>query len=390
MSTTKRSFRKVPTTPRVEDSPEENDLDELMKEATMLATKKPIPKKDIGVKEGKKKGKYTAKDVFLCTPTERLLMKEYEYTYDDIMALREQAAKMILKSEQDSSASEATSNEDDSISEGSEESEVSEQDLTNLSTWVPKFDREHPFSMLVVSSRNGGKSYFLKYLCVNVFPRTYNIVIIVNNSPDEKKQLSNLFVNQKNDNGVPTVVKTYDTFPVGLFNKLKENYEERIEKELPPLEILVLFDDQSTSEKNNDDVVSIYTRGRHINISACFLVQSLTLVSTLVRGNSDLCCITKLKSPELREKIIKNSLSGSIELPTDTKASEENKFYRDLLAQYCKNQGDFLIRDYREPSQRGNQEKEQELFQFRAPPMEEWEKFKLDDEVEDDSGVPEE
>lgn len=376
----KKSFRKKdPTAPRA-DLGDEDDLDSLMKEATMLASKKPVPKT---VKE--KKQKFTVKDTFTCTKSEASLMREHGYSHDEIMALREKAASMIL--EDSSSNSKSDVEEDDS---SLDTSSYSGEGSTELTTWVPKFEKEHPFSMLVVSSRNGGKSYFLKYLCVNVLPKSYNIVIIINGSPDEKTELTNLFKNRPNTNGFPTTIKTYDSFPIGLYDKLKQNYEERKEAGLKPFEILVLFDDQSMGQKNNDDVVSIYTRGRHVNISACFLVQSLTLVSTLVRGNSDLCCITKLKSPELRDKIIKNSLSGSIELSSEIKPAEENRFYRDLLSQYCKNQGDMLIRDYRNPDQRGNPEEDEELFQFRAPPMEEWEKFKLDDEVEDDSGVPEE
>ena len=107
-----------------------------------------------------------------------------------------------------------------------------------------------PFSMLVAGSRMAGKSQFTKNLLLS------GMII-----PDVKK--------------IYWIYKTWQN----MFSELRNLNIEFIQ-DLPNdfdsmTNSLIVFDDMMQEASNSEQVQSLFTRGRHLNISVIFLTQNL-------------------------------------------------------------------------------------------------------------------
>jgi hypothetical protein len=249
--------------------------------------------------------------------------------------------------------------------ETEESSEADVEEDYKPANWKPSFKADKPFSAMCLASRNSGKSFLTKYIFSQVLRGYFNVAFVITQTPDEREEYVEVFTKQ----GV--VARGYDDIPETLWTDIKTNFEKRRSEGLSPLKIAVLIDDVGQVMRQNKDVVEMYTQARHFSLSIWWNSQHTSLIGTVVRGNSDIVVVLKLKSNQLKKSVLDNILRGTVELPPDVSPADELRFYTQLLATYVKKQGDALICDLRPPGDRGNTG-DDELFQFRAPPVEKW------------------
>jgi len=219
-----------------------------------------------------------------------------------------------------------------------------------LPKWKPKFKRGECFASLVIASRNSGKSYLLRHLIRTYWRDIYDIFIIVSDSPDTKADFEPVF-------GSRQVIFLND-MNYTILNKIQKINEGREKKGKDKLYTLILFDDKvSMSQKNDEQLRQIFTRGRHIACSVVFSSQSRTLADPTWINNSDLSIILKSNSAQQKKGIVENILRGTV--PVDNER-DENRILRSIMMHYCKNQGDALIIDSKKQSN-------DNLFWYRAP-----------------------
>lgn len=229
------------------------------------------------------------------------------------------------------------------------------------SEWQPQFTRGTHISSIMLASRNSGKSYLAKYLIESRMVNKFDVAFVVCGSPKERDNYVDIL------SRIHVFTQAFPDLPDDLWSRIKETQAKRDAEGKKMLDILLLFDD-SVGNKYSEDVKEIYCCGRHHGTTCFYLVQAVTILQPTVRQNTDILILLKAKSAKLRETIIEQMLRGTVELG-DVKGVDEKKFYQRLLSTYAKKQGDALVLDCRDPSQRANQE-EEELFRFRAPPLE--------------------
>lgn len=249
--------------------------------------------------------------------------------------------------------------EEEDASSQRDEDEPADPESWEPSEWRPQFTRGTHISSILLASRNSGKSYLAKYLIEKRMVNKFDLAFIICGSPKERDNYVAIL------EGIHVYTAAFADLPEDLWERIKSQQQARKDAKLKMLDILVLFDD-SVGNKYSKDVLEMYTCGRHHNTTCFYLIQAVTLLSPTVRQNTDILILLKAKSSKLRDTIIEQMLRGTVELG-DVKGSEEKKFYLRILAAYAKKQGDALVLDCRDPSQRGNSSGE-ELFRFRAPP----------------------
>lgn len=295
--------------------------------------------------------------------------------------------KKSLKRPRKNPPPEETSSEEESEEDTSEsEEEQPSADLVkkgqstyvfNPTSWKPFFKKGEPVRMVTIGQANSGKSYFIKYLLTSHLftdgPNGhYNYCIIVSESYDERSEYEKI----AKAFGIPVAVE--DKWPLGTYDRLKRSFVQRTEAGLPPLNVLLIVDDFGQSDYTQggkgtigDEFTKCFTLGRHSNISVLVLAQSPRMVGHTSKGSASLICFTKLATAQQKEVVLKQVLSGSVDLPSRTTGAQEMRFYKDILAKFAHDQGDMIIIEYRPEEQRGNQEK-RNLYKYRAPKKELW------------------
>ena len=73
-----------------------------------------------------------------------------------------------------------------------------------------------------------------------------------------------------------------------IYNKIEDDYKEKEEQGEVPEQCLLILDDcgHDTQTKKSDILNSVFTRGRHINLSCWVLLQRFTQASTTMRSNA--------------------------------------------------------------------------------------------------------
>ena len=217
-----------------------------------------------------------------------------------------------------------------------------------LTKWKPKFKRGKPFAMLLFASRNSGKSYLMRHLIRTSIRSQYDLIIIVSDSPDTKKDFTPccpkaLFLSDMN---------------FSIINNLMEKNAKREKEGKEPLNMLLIFDDKIGRDiKNDQNLLNIFTRGRHLNISVIFSSQSKKLAETTWLNNADYTIILKSNSAQQKKTILENVLKGSVDVEDPKK---EVQILRELVRAHCSRQGDALVIDSQTTSNNN-------LFWYRAP-----------------------
>lgn len=232
-----------------------------------------------------------------------------------------------------------------------------------INEWKPNLVK--PFSMLIVASRNSGKSHTIKYLINEYFTRgdtKRDLFIIFCESRDELDEYKEI---------VPGSL-FFDKFEPSIFQTIREANRELITQGRRPYRTFILFDDLvNLKQKYNDALLQIFTRGRHDNFSIIFASQSYTFANASWRSNSDYILLLRQNSAQARRAVADSLLLGSIDLPDEI---NEKRFWSNVMKQYISKRGDVLTIDFQGEDAFNN------IYKFRAPADVSPRGFKLDTE----------
>ena len=138
-----------------------------------------------------------------------------------------------------------------------------------------------PFSMVVVSKRNSGKSYLTKHL-LNMFMienKLFDYIVLFSSTAHLTKDFECL-----------PKKAIQDDFSTTKINKILEHQKKSKDSNNPKQCLIILDDTIGTkidiSFKTNLDL--LFSRGRHYNISIIFISQYIkNYISTTIRNNID-------------------------------------------------------------------------------------------------------
>jgi hypothetical protein len=223
------------------------------------------------------------------------------------------------------------------------------QGIAKLNRFRPKFKKGHAFAMLIFASRNSGKSYLVRHFIRDYLKRINDIFIIVSDSPDTKRDYEpcmpegTIYLNEMN----------YE-----IINDINKRNAELEKKGKNALNTIILFDDKiGNNVKNDQNLLQIFTRGRHLYISLIFTSQSKKMADTAWTNNVDYVVVLKQNSAQQKESIIKNVLKGTVKTE-DPK--QEDAYLRRLVDEFASVQGDALVINNASQSS-------DNLFWYRAP-----------------------
>jgi hypothetical protein len=183
-------------------------------------------------------------------------------------------------------------------------------DPFKLKTWRPERERT-PFASLLLASRNSGKSHLIRTLWEKTWKTRFKLVVV--------------FCGSDHDEAYPSFLPGrlfFKTFRPDIVQKFKQMNEDRVAAGLEQIPILFIVDDCSESrERYDDDLRSLYTRGRHWALSIVFASQAIQLSDTVARNNSDFVILGLQRGAAGRDLAIDNFLKGLVEtedLPLET------------------------------------------------------------------------
>lgn len=227
--------------------------------------------------------------------------------------------------------------------------------MKTLPVWKPSFRPDKPFSAIVSASRESGKSYLVRHFLKSILVQNFDVFVVFCGSPtqlDEYKEIlpGSLF---------------FDEFRPEVISSIEASQNKRHAENKPMLRVLMIMDDcVGYKEKNSDEIMQSYTRGRHINTSIIFITQNITLCNTHWRTNSDYLFILKNNAASAKNFLAKELLDGIededilMEYVPENKTTSQ-KMYLYLLNKYAKVKGDCLVVDITDD--------ENKIFQYRAP-----------------------
>lgn len=221
--------------------------------------------------------------------------------------------------------------------------------VKQIQKWTPKFKRNDPFAMLIFASRNSGKSYLIRHLIRSYLRRKYDLFVVVSDSPDTESDLSPV---------CPEGTIFLTEMDYGAIDVMQQNNAKRLEHNKEPFSMLIIFDDKIGREvKNDDKLLQLFTRGRHLGISLIFSSQSKKFAETTWLNNADYVILLKANSQQQRKTILDNVIKGTVEVPDNV---HEDKYLRSIMSKYMSNIGDALVIDCKAQSNNN-------LSWYRAP-----------------------
>ena len=197
------------------------------------------------------------------------------------------------------------------------------------------------YSVVVVGSRNSGKSYLLGDW-YKTFREKFDINVLYSmslNAPVYKERV----LTEKDD---------FKTAVEGFQPKIMQALE-KLQKELrSPLDICQIFDDQVdfSRQKNSDELVQMFIRGRNFKSTIVFFTQSVIALTPSSRENIDYLVITRIRTPEMKENVIRKMLFHIVPTRSKTtngKIAELSKWLNFMTVdnEYSKLVIDFLNHD---------------------------------------------
>lgn len=237
----------------------------------------------------------------------------------------------------------------------------------NLSEWNPDFpiyktnDKDRPikikpksikpFSMIICSTRNQGKSTIIKYLYKTYFKNKYDIVIVFS------KTLNN---------GFYSFVKSstkYSKFDPNIIHKLLEIQNNQSEKTGYYYNILLIFDDMLGNDIfYSQEVSDIFTNGRHHAISIIFATQNPTCCNQSWRQNTTHLIVLRCKGRG-QDHIINGFLLDIIDEEKDTSGMRADRFLRILMKKIFEERYRAIVIEYDKDDMYINQC----MFYFKVP-----------------------
>lgn len=212
-----------------------------------------------------------------------------------------------------------------------------------LSKWKPVFKKGDYFSMVITASRNSGKTYLIKHLLDKYLIKQYDIIIFVSDSPDTVEEFEHI---------TKAIFLTSMNFTI--INKISNVNKDREE----PLRTLLIYDDKIGNEtKYDDNLMQLFTRGRHLNLSIIFASQAKKLMDNSWLNNSDYIVLLKQNSAQQKRVILENVLMGTIDMEDE---KEEKLLLKRIMAKYMAEKGDAIVINNKDRTN-------DNLFYYRAP-----------------------
>lgn len=165
-------------------------------------------------------------------------------------------------------------------------------------------------SVLLVSQRRAGKSTALRSL-LKEHGFKYDEIYVIS----QTAKFNNDYYFVKPDHIFP--VEVMDTLIPLILNAAEEDIlkKRRVER-------LIILDDVMGYVRNNDAVSSLFTRGRHFNISVFLVVQRISAVKPEIRNNSDIVMSALSKSKDVQDFFVNEFLSANFD------KNEANSLFR--------------------------------------------------------------
>lgn len=203
-----------------------------------------------------------------------------------------------------------------------------------------KIEEGKHYATVIVGSRNSGKSTLLG---------TWYPVL------KEKFDVNVLYSMSLNAPIYKEILKTEDDWKTAVegFSPEIMNSLEKLQKSLKnPLDICQIFDDQVdfTRQKNSDELVQMFIRGRNFKSTIVFFTQSVIALTPSSRENIDYLVITRIRTPEMKENVIRKMLFHIVPTRSKTtngKIAELSKWLNFMTVEneYSKIVIDFLNHD---------------------------------------------
>lgn len=209
-----------------------------------------------------------------------------------------------------------------------------EEDKPYIFPDLPEFPMKEKFNAIdtpsvgIFAIRRSGKSTLIKYIYPHLYSQ-FDLVIFLSNSIHN--EIYDFVKGPKFQDYYSEMVHD-----IMLFNQECKNF----------FTICLITDDLvSYKNKNSDDMLQLFVRGRNVKICPILSSQGITLVNNQSRNNLDYCIIGNFPSSEARKIVINNFIHGSIQLPKNVKTkSEKDDYYNKFLLHHTKDHG-FIILD---------------------------------------------
>lgn len=210
-----------------------------------------------------------------------------------------------------------------------------------------------PFAALVIASRASGKSYTVRDLFVrNDFNKMYDHIIVMSNT-----LLNGWYQNFINaDKLISSSLYSSD-----LLVKLDSIQDEhRSEYGIYPSALVILDDCVSERVKYSDELMQLFTMGRHKATSIIFISQSPTLVQSVWRQNATHCIMLKMKGLGL-DNCIKNFILDLVDQEDVERHAEEygispstrvDVFARKMMTRHLSEKYNAIVVLYEQPGNR--------------------------------------
>lgn len=211
--------------------------------------------------------------------------------------------------------------------------------------WKPKFPKDKNnricFSMLMLAPRYGGKSYMIKHFYEKYWHNTFDNFVVYATEPTIDYYKT--FMKYKR---ITTFVDNED---MSKIRKTKRIAALRKKKKLKPLNVLMIFDDTaSRRQRYNEEIMKLYTTGRHYNISIVYTSQAPALSDTVWRENSDILVLFRPNSKKYVDTIIEDVVSGIYPEFVVLKRSAERLKYTQLFLRATNKQYKACVLIYRD------------------------------------------
>ena len=191
--------------------------------------------------------------------------------------------------------------------------------------WKPDFPIDSKkrlnFSMMLIAKRRSGKTELIKYFYEKYWHDKYDLVLVY--TTDANAEYYKQWIKGKRQ-----FITNNDLDKIKTAIKFNSNLRK---KNRMPVNTLVIFDDTvSRKQKFDEDILNLYTKGRHYNLSIVYSSQTPTLVDNIWKENSDFIFIFKMTTRRYQEYVADNIISGTLDVSFDSKIKERNA-YIDLL-----------------------------------------------------------
>lgn len=222
-----------------------------------------------------------------------------------------------------------------------------------LREWKPNFPVDDKnrmnFSMMLIAKRRSGKSQLIKYLYEKYWKLRYDFVVIYTTLMNSKFYKDFIV-------GEHLIYTNNEVDRMKLIMDKNAKRAKTKKGRKNPINTLIIFDDTVSRKQRFDaDIMDIYTKGRHYNMSIVYATQTPTLVDTVWRENSDLIMMFKMKTRRFQEYVADHVLNGILDVNFQTVKKEKNA-YIDILKKATEEKYRCLVVDY----------VNDELFHFKA------------------------